>query len=831
MRICLFASLLAAAAGCGPDSHDVELTVLSSAMVSDAALASVRTLEIGAGTGSRGATMSYPLSRSMVRSERLVIHVTSDKGALAIGVIAREAGGAIVALGNASAPLDGTGPPKLTISIQPPATGDGELVHLTPPAYTLFTGQAMTLTSDSDVRWSVQEGDAGGTVDAAGRYTAPASAGSYHVVATSNAYFGHSGSAAIDVLDSGVAPYIGTLGGGGYRDGARGVGRLSRAHGATTDGKTIYFTGQDKLLRAADVATGALSTIAGVLDQPAPVDGTGRAAHFADPYSVVADGLGNLYVADAGSAAVRKVAIASGVVSTFAGTLGMPGYVDGPPGTQRLGGVVGLVSDGAGTLYVADQSNCSVRKIDVATQTVTTIAGSPPGSPVNCTSVDGTGAAARFAEPNALVWDGAGHLYVQELDGGVGAVRRLDVGSGAVTTVAKGHLGSIAWDGQAVWLLQGTLTRIDPSGAVSVVKDPNDRNGGPFYLSNAFTLTIAPGGAFYVLTDDVIVRFDTTTTEQTLIAGARSTIGTPSVVGDRAQTALFGLNSFTLGQDGLLYGKGYDTFFKADPATGEVTKLSVDQSASACCAGMVTDGAGNLYGTGYDHTVRKISLADGKSSVVAGSSATGYKDGIGSAALFNQPADIVLDGAGNAYVADSQNFVIRKIVLATGEVSLFAGTPDSFGYVDATGPAAKFGNAYGLVYDGAGAIYVGDSGNNRIRKITVPGAVVSTVAGSGMVAANDGSAATATFYSPQGLTFDSGKQNLFVADTLNNLVRKISMSTGMVSTIAGTVGVAYDEPGALPGVVNAPNQVRVLSTGEVLLQTGREASILQIRLP
>ncbi len=163
----------------------------------------------------------------------------------------------------------------------------------------------------------------------------------------------------------------------------------------------------------------------------------------------------------------------------------------------------------------------------------------------------------------------------------------------------------------------------------------------------------------------------------------------------------------------------------------------------------------------------------------------GSSDGTGTAARFNSPYSITTDGA-NLYVSDSGNSTIRKITISTGEVSTLAGTADSDGSADGTGSDARFNNPLGIVRNGA-TLYVTDSGNNTIRKIVISTGEVSTLAGTaGAYGSTDGTGAAARFNSPSDITTDGS--NLYVTDSGNNTIRRIVMASGEVTTLAGTAG-------------------------------------------
>jgi sugar lactone lactonase YvrE len=188
---------------------------------------------------------------------------------------------------------------------------------------------------------------------------------------------------------------------------------------------------------------------------------------------------------------------------------------------------------------------------------------------------------------------------------------------------------------------------------------------------------------------------------------------------------------------------------------------------------LVVDANGDIYiaDTG-NQVVRKITMSTGLVSTYAGTGYRGLVDGILASSAFSSPYGIAIDASGNIFVADAANNVIRKITVATGLVSTFAGTGQQ-GLTDGPAATATFFHPGAIIFDASGNLFVSELGNNTIRKITADG-TVSTYAGSGAAGAADGPAATASFKQPNGMAFDS-KGNLYVADQLNNKIRKISV--------------------------------------------------------
>jgi sugar lactone lactonase YvrE len=226
--------------------------------------------------------------------------------------------------------------------------------------------------------------------------------------------------------------------------------------------------------------------------------------------------------------------------------------------------------------------------------------------------------------------------------------------------------------------------------------------------------------------------------------------------------------------------------------------------------GLATDAAGNLYVADTGHNLIRKVAPDGTVSTLAGAGIAGWDDGPGVEASFNQPQGVAVDAAGNVYVADTGNDAIRKIT-PQGVVSTLAGAPTS-GWADGVGTAAAFRQPAGLAIDAAGQLYVADSGNHVVRKIS-PAGSVSTLAGSGAAGAVDGSGTAAAFNAPMGVAVDA-QGTVYVADFGNQRIRRIT-SGGVVSTWAGS-GVAADVDGiGTAAAFNGPIGVAIDAAGNL----------------
>ncbi|TDY63776.1 NHL domain-containing protein [Algibacter lectus] len=236
--------------------------------------------------------------------------------------------------------------------------------------------------------------------------------------------------------------------------------------------------------------------------------------------------------------------------------------------------------------------------------------------------------------------------------------------------------------------------------------------------------------------------------------------------------------------------------------------------------GMATDAAGNIYVTEYgNHTVRKITPAGQVSTLVGGFN--GFADGTGTDAKLFRPTDIIMGVDGFLYVADSWNNRIRKVSLA-GVVTTFAG--GSSGFVDGMGNAAKFNKPSGLTTDADGNIYVADLENQSIRKITTAG-VVSTLAG-GTEGYNNGTGSSAQFKDPRAIVL-SNNNELMVTDQFGRTVRKVTLA-GVVTVFAGN-GVSGSSDGVgTSSSFGVPNGITIDNDGNLLVSDRSEHNIRKI---
>jgi len=517
----------------------------------------------------------------------------------------------------------------------------------------------------------------------------------------------------------------------GNDDGKGSAATLGYLTAITVDAASNVYVGGQAVIRKI-TPDGTVTTLAGSANEYGTVDGAGAVARFGGMKSMATDSADNLYVTDAGvtgtAPSVRKITPA-GLVSTLAGGISY-GSADGQYGAATFRTPAGLTVDAAGNVYVGDQTNHSIRKI-TQNGVVTTIAGqSTTQEPAYNDYVDGPVATAKFRQPVALTIDNAGNILLAE-GSSYNALRKIGI-DGMVSTIAGSQAGSGATDGL---------------GAAAKFSVPRG-------------LAVDTWGNVWVAdTGNQLIR---------KIVGANATVFT------------------------LAGATGYATL--TDPGDGKGTQARFFKPTA-----VAVDPNGPAYVADSVHnTVRKV-LSDGTVTTLAGKVwVSGAVDGIGSAAIFGALTSITMDRSGILYATDYS--AIRRIDPATGAVTTLAGLlgPFNSGSTDGTGSAARFGWMPAIAADSAGNVYVVDSLYNNVRKIT-PNGVVTTLAGTaGVIGSTDGQGAAASFNSPQGIAVDAAGY-VYVADTGNNLIRRITPA-GVVTTVAGQAGAN----GIILGGLNNP---------------------------
>ncbi len=527
-----------------------------------------------------------------------------------------------------------------------------------------------------------------------------------------------------------VAPFVGTMW-AGSADGPGPQARFSSLRGiARGGGGDLYVTDGDKVRKIS--ASGQVSTLAGS-SVAGSDDGNGASAKFRGLLDIVVDGRGYLYVSDAGNSTVRKIS-PSGDVTTLAGSAGLKGTTDGTGNAARFMYPAGLVVTPSGDLYIADSEARTIRKI-TPEGVVTTFAGTPNVSG----RVDGAAGEARFGRPTLLALDGNGNLYVCD---GSSFVRKI-TSAGVVSTLA-GSEG----DSPGPW---GT-----------------DGPGGTVRFQNLRGITVDSAGTLYVADYCAIRR----------------------ILSD-------GMVSTWLG--------GPNRFGTKDGGTGDA-RLSLP-------GGIVVSAGGEAFFTDGSN-VRRVS-SSGIVSTFAGPGSA-IADGVGDAARFGSPRSMAVGADGTLFVADASGHTIRQVTRA-GVVSTLAGAPEISGFANGNGSNARFNSPKDIAVLPNGDLVVADSGNHVIRRVTRAG-VVSTFSGTpGIGGKANGAAAVATFYSPTRVAANSSGDVFVLDQNWPYAVRKISALNGEVSLHAGGAWSETDGNGVEIGFIVSIVDMVLTDDGSLLL--------------
>jgi len=644
-----------------------------------------------------------------------------------------------------------------------------------------------------------------------------------------NLYIGDYDNHAIrKVAPNGVITTIaGTPGVSGFSGdgGAATAARLSNPLGIVVDGSgNLYFAdGGNNRIRKITAADGKISTIAG--NGSAAYSGDGGPAIAASlnfPYGVALDKDGNIYFADFSNNRVRKITIASGLISTIAGNGTGTFNGDDKPATEAsLSSPLNVAFDKDGNLIITDNLNYRIRRVSATDGKISTIVGTGSSG---FAGDGGLATAARVAQPGGAVYDAAGNLYFA--DRGNNRIRKVAAGTGIITTIAGSGTAGFNGDGLAVFASRLNFPNsvaVDAAGNVYIGDRENLRVRRIIYA--AAMDAIAP-----IVAINLPVATPTFTTENgslNLAGTASDNVGVFLVrwSNDRGGNGVAGgTTAWSVPGIPLQAGPNNLTVTAWD-ANGNAAsaKLQVNfnpQQLITTVAGngtvgnggdggaavgaqlyfpsaVAADAGGNIYiADTVNHRVRKVTPA-GLILPFAGSGMLGSNGDGGAAtdAAMNLPQGVAVDGGGNVYISDTGNNRIRKVA-PDGKITTVAGNGLE-GFAGDGGPAtqAELSQPLQIAVDAAGNLYFADSGNLRVRKVTVSTGVITTLAGDGRIGneGNGGQATKAQFILPYGVTVDRNGV-VYILDAYDNHVRRIAPD-GIITNYVGTGDFGYSGDG------------------------------------
>ena len=586
--------------------------------------------------------------------------------------------------------------------------------------------------------------------------------------------------------------------------------QLNDPSGVAVDstGNVYIYDADNFRIRKVDT-NGIITTFAGKGQSGSSPDGTlaAQAMLGLTPNgSLTVDSAGNVYFSDVSNFAVRKISVATGILTTVAGTLGTSGHGgDGGLATSAtLYNPAGLAFDSAANLYIADVFNHNIRKVSASTGQINTVVGT---GAAGATGDGGPPTAATLDAPFDIAIDTQGDLFI--VDGTNNSVREVTAGPTPTITHFAGSTAGYSGDG-------GSATAAQLSGPVGVAVD----SSGTVYIADTANQRIR------MVTAGLIYEF----------AGADHFQGDG---GKAIDAVLFNPNRMAW--------DGAGNLFIADITNNRVRKVNpngiIDTIAGtgslvvsgdggpAISAGIdaptavAVDSSGNLF-IATENQIREVDTHGNINTVVNTSNTAGFNgDGAAAtAALLNNPTGLAFDSGGNLYIADAYNHRIRKV--SGGNITTIAGSgpvclnPCNNGsFTGDGGPATSATMAYpwDVAFDSSGNLLIADSNNNRIRLVDADGNI-NTVAGSGTNSGymgDLGQATSALLDAPTGVAADSSG-NFYIADDSNNVIRMVD-AFGVISTIAGnsTVGFSGDGGPAGSAEFNDPYAVAIGPDGNV----------------
>ena len=514
------------------------------------------------------------------------------------------------------------------------------------------------------------------------------------------------------------------------------------------------------------------------------------------PTGLTLDGSGNIFIADFLNNRIREVVISTGTILTVAGT-GAAGYNGNniQATTALLNNPSSVDTNGAGTLWIADQGNFCIRRVDVG-KLITGIAGTCTVQGSGGSGDGGPATGALFQNPVA-VNERSGNVFVADLADN--RIREVAAATGTIQTVAgTGTAGFIGDGGLA------TQAELNQPGGVFVDASQN------IFISDSLNNRVRE----VTVANSVI---------QT-IAGN----GTQSFGGDGGPADGAALNHpvgvFVAGSGNIFIAESSGMRIReVVAATGTIQTVAGNGTAGFGGDGgpatsaqlfdpgdVFVDSTGNVFiADSSNGRIREV-LATGIIQTVAGNGTLGFAGdgGLATNAELNVPSGVFVDGSGNIFIGDTANNRIREVVAATGIIQTVAGNGTA-GFSGDGGPAtsAELNSPEGVFVDSFGNIFITDFANNRIREVVAATGIIQTVAGNGTAGfSGDGGPATSAELTSSVRGFVDRSGNIFFGDLYNNHIREVVAATGIIQTVAGngTAGFSGDGGPAINAELAGP---------------------------
>jgi sugar lactone lactonase YvrE len=666
------------------------------------------------------------------------------------------------------------------------------------------------------------------------------------------------------ILPSGLVTTMAGLANYGSADGTGYAAKFKSPDGIAVDRQgNVFVSDRENNTIRRITPTGDVRTLAGQAGMPGSTDGPGADARFNYPRGLAVDAQGYVYVSEVINHTIRKITPA-GNVSTLAGFAGSSGNTDGMGTAARFNGPADVVVNSDGILYVADWRNDLIRRVTPEGM-VTAYAGnsvgaspspfipssicrSPIGLAINPRGVlftieysnfdilrilpdntlsslagstswvpgttDGLGPAARFYQSVGIAADSQGNSYVADTTNNT--IRKITA-NGWVSTIGgtPALIGQGIGIGAAAHFYNPTAIAVGPDGAIYVANKFGNNivkgivTGPEIWVSSALPLASPATIESYGKRDFGTVSL-----------GSQSSVA--FAIGNSGLSQLAGIGVSITGIDAADFGVVTAPTESINPADSSTLVLRFSPLTTGSKSAVLHISSNDIDEADYTITLSAYGVAaipEGAlcwTNHVGGMGVSGCENGDLTDARFSTPVSIAFGRTGNLYVADSGNHAIRKIS-NSGIVTTLAGQVSVSGSADGMGAFARFKGPKAVAVDADENVYVADTGNHTIRKIS-PNGTVTTLAGQpGVQGSLDGQAGLARFNSPSGISFDPVEDRLIVADTSNHILRALS-TQGYVSTLAGSpmVSGAIDGPASSARFYN-PSGIAVDVSGTIFV--------------
>jgi len=592
------------------------------------------------------------------------------------------------------------------------------------------------------------------------------------------------------------------------------------------------------------LGVGEITTLVGS-DRAFGDGGPALQASLNAPKAMIFDKAGNLIIADTNNHRVRKINLTTGEITTIAG-IGTAGFTgDGEPAARtKLNFPNGLAIDERGNIFISDSGNHRIRRVDVDSSVITTVAGNGEmGQDKDNVLATQT----SLTNPFSLAIDKLGNIYVLQLESF--RVRRIDSSSRMITTFAGNGRAGVSRDGEiaASTSIIPVAINVDNQNNLLIVETSAEPKFDNILLSNRvrqvntqtgvlstiagngcnpfrslsctsiegeiatktslifpLNVTVDELGNLFIIDDTQVKMVSASTGAITTIAGngEKQLKADNGDGGTAKQATLFPFALAARASELFILDSGYDQVRRVsldtntidsiagvgigDGKTAKASKLNVP-------TGLAVDSTNNLFIADTSHNlVRKVNATTGVITTIAGTGKNNF-NGDGKLAIdtdLSEPIFVAVDGKDNLFIVERTSR-IRRLDNATKTITTLVGDGTA-GFSGDNGKAilAKLNNPTSIVIDDIGNIFIADTANHRIRRVDNQTGNITTIAGNGMAAfSGDGGAATnASLDSPTGLAL--ANNTLFIVDN-SNRVRSVSLSSGIISTFAGSGKIGF----------------------------------------